>query len=268
MGARDGSELYSLPAPCYFFPSMETSQREPRGPTFIPNHLILTSPTYLSVAKDRGWFTEYTPFRSRAYGRNIHGQLDPGAVLDAYGFGTVELCLRQDPNNHALTRTIVLEGVLHVPQLPCNIISCKRLKTDLGPRLASSETSMELCSEPLPGFPNGRVLLKRPLDDNSIITIVWTYFQNIQQPDWDLPQGQEELNERRPHPRLVELARIQPRACTFGESRFQQMLIDNGEWFQWIVLPPDQQARLLEALRVGNRPAGRRGPRPRTQLAD
>jgi hypothetical protein len=180
-------------------------------------------------------------------------------VVNVYGFGTVELRLRQNPHNPDVFRTVVLERVLHIPQLRCNIICYERLKTDLGPALASTATSMELCSERLPDFPNGRVLLKR-LVDGDPVTMTWVYFQNMQQPE--PPQGQEP--RERSQPRLLQLAREQPRSYTFGESRFQQMLIGNEYWLQWIILAAQQQAH-LEAF--GNRAAGSSGPRPRTQVA-
>jgi hypothetical protein len=214
---------------------------------------------YPSAAKDRGWFTDYTPIRCKAHGRNLQAQLDPGAVLNVHGFGTVELRLRQNPHNPHLFRTVFLEGVLHIPQLRCNIVCYERLKTDLGPDLASTTTSMELCSEGLSDFPNGRVLLKR-LTDGNTITMTWAYFQKIQQPE--PPQGQEP--RERSQPCLLQLAREQPRAYTFGESRFQRMLVNSENWFEWIILPPQQQAH-LEAF--GKSAAGSSGWRPRTRVA-
>jgi hypothetical protein len=64
------------------------------------------------VAKDRGWFTEYTPFQSQING------------MEVKGVGTVVIPTRcslthSGPSAHA---TLRLTDVLHVPSVLCNIL--------------------------------------------------------------------------------------------------------------------------------------------------
>lgn len=79
----------------------------------------------LSVAKNREWFTEYTPFESvlnDAYGM--------GTELRIQGIGTVELATKKSPSSAGKRshRTIRLTNVLHAPDTVCNIIGGPLLK--------------------------------------------------------------------------------------------------------------------------------------------
>ena len=68
------------------------------------------------VAKDREWFTEYTPFRSHVKGHVVFTDSPPLPVI---GVGTVEIPTRIKPKVH---RKIRLRNVVHCPGGICNIM--------------------------------------------------------------------------------------------------------------------------------------------------
>lgn len=75
-----------------------------------------------SVAKDRGWFTEYTPFETEL--GDVYGMMkQPIRVL---GIGTVELFTEPPPGSvrqgQDLPPPLRLTTVLHAPSATCNII--------------------------------------------------------------------------------------------------------------------------------------------------
>lgn len=71
-----------------------------------------------SVAKDRGWFTEYTPFETEV---GDHYGTPPSRVI---GIGTVELLTEPSPFSQGLIlpRPLRLTNVLHAPSVVCNVI--------------------------------------------------------------------------------------------------------------------------------------------------
>ena len=77
---------------------------------------VFSSGSNVSVAKDRGWFTSYTPFTS---------QLSSvvGAGVAVVGIGNVEIPVElgsnQDGRQHG---TIRISDVLHAPDGICNIL--------------------------------------------------------------------------------------------------------------------------------------------------
>ena len=73
-----------------------------------------------SVAKDRAWFTDYTPYESVV--GDLYGMCEDNLRVE--GIGTVELQTKRSPNrsgrdSHGILR---LMNVLHVPSALCNII--------------------------------------------------------------------------------------------------------------------------------------------------
>jgi len=73
-----------------------------------------------SVAKDRAWFTDYTPYESVV--GDLYGMVKDSLRVE--GIGTVELPTKRSPNrsgrdSHGILR---LKNVLHVPSALCNII--------------------------------------------------------------------------------------------------------------------------------------------------
>jgi hypothetical protein len=72
-----------------------------------------------SVAKNRGWFTEYTPFKSQLNGSGVDGR-----GLSVEGVGTVEIPTVRalDRSGPSIHTTLRLTNVLHVPSCLCNII--------------------------------------------------------------------------------------------------------------------------------------------------
>ncbi|RMZ81743.1 hypothetical protein DV738_g2120, partial [Chaetothyriales sp. CBS 135597] len=71
------------------------------------------------VCKNRGWFTEYTPFKSW-----VHNIYSLDFIMDVVGVGVVVLRVKKGPNRtgpdaHA---DLVLKEVLHCPSSLCNII--------------------------------------------------------------------------------------------------------------------------------------------------
>ncbi|KAK7733103.1 hypothetical protein SLS53_008291 [Cytospora paraplurivora] len=69
-----------------------------------------------SACRDRGWFTEYTPFQSIT--ENIFLS-SPGQ--DVEGLGTVELRVERSPDSGDYT-VLRLTSVLHTPSLLSNVI--------------------------------------------------------------------------------------------------------------------------------------------------
>src|SRR5436190_19967120 len=71
-----------------------------------------------SVAKDRAWFTDYTPFESEVGNFYIAG------TVPVKGIGTVELQTKRSPNHSGKDSysSLCLTNVLHAPSILCNII--------------------------------------------------------------------------------------------------------------------------------------------------
>jgi hypothetical protein len=78
---------------------------------------VFSNNSNVSLAKDRGWFTSYTPFTSRL--GSLVGNVDMAVV----GIGSVEIPvkLRKRRRNGQTHSTIRLE-VLHAPTSSCNIL--------------------------------------------------------------------------------------------------------------------------------------------------
>ncbi|KAK2804880.1 hypothetical protein FQN50_006385 [Emmonsiellopsis sp. PD_5] len=81
---------------------------------YQPEILIVTS-----VARDRAWFTDYTPFETRLELPSFAHHLIP-----VIGIGTVELLTKRSKNAHGPNAryTMRLENVLHAPSLIANIL--------------------------------------------------------------------------------------------------------------------------------------------------
>lgn len=82
---------------------------------------IIHSLTSHSVAKDQGWFTEYTPFETHL--GDSYGMM--GSPLQVIGIGTVELSTEAPPDSSpgsSSPSTLRLAIVLHAPSILCNII--------------------------------------------------------------------------------------------------------------------------------------------------
>jgi hypothetical protein len=79
---------------------------------------VFSNNSNVSVAKDRGWFTSYTPFTSRL--GSLVGNVDIAVV----GIGSVEIPvkLRNRRRNGQTHSTIRLDEVLHAPTSLCNIL--------------------------------------------------------------------------------------------------------------------------------------------------
>ncbi|EGO55289.1 hypothetical protein NEUTE1DRAFT_66775 [Neurospora tetrasperma FGSC 2508] len=72
-----------------------------------------------SVAKDREWFTTYTPFDSYVLDHK-------GVLMEVYGIGRVTLpveCSDRSDDNPTQGAEIILQDVLHVPKAVCNLVS-------------------------------------------------------------------------------------------------------------------------------------------------
>ena len=91
-----------------------------------PALLTVSAFTLLSVAKERGWFTTYEARRSKVYSQARE------ETFEMLGIGTVELRVRSDVDDPTKTDVFKLEGVLHVPDVPVNIISHKKLEKAAG----------------------------------------------------------------------------------------------------------------------------------------
>ena len=77
-----------------------------------PTWICRTGAT-IHVAKNRGWFSSYTPFDSHAKS----GYLEPMKVI---GVGTVEIPVKISDHRHGNLR---LKYVLHAPNAFCNIVA-------------------------------------------------------------------------------------------------------------------------------------------------
>ena len=75
-------------------------------------------PPFSSVARDRAWFSTYTPFQTFA------NTLGSGNQLKALGIGDVKLPVKLFPNRSGPSAhgTLHLPNVLHIPTAICNII--------------------------------------------------------------------------------------------------------------------------------------------------
>jgi len=73
-----------------------------------------------SVAKDRAWFRDYTPYESVV--GDLYGMVKES--LGVEGIGTVELLTKRSPNRSGRDSygILCLTNVLHVPSALCNII--------------------------------------------------------------------------------------------------------------------------------------------------
>ena len=74
------------------------------------------------MAKERGWFTTYEAKRSKVYSQARD------ETFEMLGIGTVELRVRSDLDDPTKTDVFRLESVLHVPDVPVNIICHKKLE--------------------------------------------------------------------------------------------------------------------------------------------
>ncbi len=74
------------------------------------------------MAKEKGWFTEYRPLKSKVYHQDWND-----VTCEVLGIGTVELRVRSDPDDWTKTEVLQLEEVLHVPGVPVNIICHQKL---------------------------------------------------------------------------------------------------------------------------------------------
>jgi len=81
---------------------------------------LFSNNSNVHVAKDRGWFTQYTPFVSAA--RN--GYQTPGHPLRVEGIGIVEIPVKRSPelSGPEAEGILVLHDVLHIPSFICNIV--------------------------------------------------------------------------------------------------------------------------------------------------
>ncbi|PVH94334.1 hypothetical protein DM02DRAFT_693378 [Periconia macrospinosa] len=93
-----------------------------------PTWACLTN-SNVHVAKDRGWFKTYTPFTSQI---NTTPLFASSTYLPVNGIGTVEIPTRRSPNRsgEASHGSILLHGVLHVPDSICNFISIPKMLPD------------------------------------------------------------------------------------------------------------------------------------------
>ncbi|KAF2277045.1 uncharacterized protein EI97DRAFT_432658 [Westerdykella ornata] len=75
--------------------------------------------TQRSLCNDRGWFTTYTPFASRA--GSMYSKTEDYTIV---GIGTVALPVTRSPNRHGANAhtQLILRDVLHCPHAICNVI--------------------------------------------------------------------------------------------------------------------------------------------------
>lgn len=83
-------------------------------------HWCIMHSSNTHAARDRGWFTDYTIFKSYM---NFSGAASGNVEVE--GIGTVSLKLKQSPTSDGVT-VLRLTDVLHVPSLSCNIF-CPQL---------------------------------------------------------------------------------------------------------------------------------------------
>jgi len=81
---------------------------------------VFSNNSNVHVAKDRAWFTDYTPYESVV--GDFYGMVKDGLRVE--GIGTVELPTKRSPNRSGRDShgTLRLTNVLHVPSALCNII--------------------------------------------------------------------------------------------------------------------------------------------------
>jgi hypothetical protein len=71
----------------------------------------------VSVAKDRSWFTSYTPFKSHL------GSFGSETKLNVMGIGTVHIPVRLPSSKKGKKHGIIeIRGVLHAPNALCNVL--------------------------------------------------------------------------------------------------------------------------------------------------
>lgn len=75
---------------------------------------VFASGSNVDVAKDRSWFVTYVPFRSKIVPSVVGGE-----ELAVHGVGAAEIPVKI---RHGVHRKLHLEGVLHVPDMLCNIV--------------------------------------------------------------------------------------------------------------------------------------------------
>ncbi|KAK2760928.1 hypothetical protein FQN54_002170 [Arachnomyces sp. PD_36] len=93
------------------------SQSPPRCPDWV-----FLNNSNVHVAKDREWFTDYTPFESYL------GERDDN--IPVLGIGTVDLPVERspDPSEQDPQSTLRLTNVLHAPSFLCNVLGGPILK--------------------------------------------------------------------------------------------------------------------------------------------
>ncbi|KAK4149906.1 hypothetical protein C8A00DRAFT_37491 [Chaetomidium leptoderma] len=190
-------------------------------PKKLPHPAMYDSKTMgWHVAKNREWFTSYTPKQSTVYQRHWQGK--PECAMAMFGIGTVELPVRLDPADPTKTGTLVLENVLHVPDAKFNIVCHEKVNE-----------ARRLCLDnKAEGFPQGKV---EGADGGKTLA----YFRDIHYPggpthphpvSWTPLPGGFQVN-----PRLVELAHA-PAGRALGPSTFEDLLqtgCQRAEWVTW-----------------------------------
>lgn len=79
---------------------------------------LFSNTSNVSVAKEQGWFTSYTPFKTHL--TSIYG----GTPMNVLGIGSVEIAVKlRCPRNGSRHRSIHAHQVLHSPDAVCNILS-------------------------------------------------------------------------------------------------------------------------------------------------
>ncbi|KAF2803710.1 uncharacterized protein BDZ99DRAFT_511861 [Mytilinidion resinicola] len=91
----------------------QISSSEPLCPDWV-----FSNNSNVHACKNRGWFTDYTPFESFA------GSLLPQSRMPVLGVGTVYLPTKKAPGRKGRDAhgQLILHDVLHIPSLLCNII--------------------------------------------------------------------------------------------------------------------------------------------------
>lgn len=147
----------------------------------------------LSVAKNRGWFSDYVPYESTL--GSLH---TPGIQLKVEGIGTVELPTKRKLNGSGAGShsTLKLIEVLHVPTAICNIIGMPRhdeydevqfsrgiFGTD-GRKIACFDRSRPLFQIKLSGPPVGPEVGPPALQNGEhyLISVQWS---SVEQQRWE-----------------------------------------------------------------------------------
>ncbi|OCK81387.1 hypothetical protein K432DRAFT_434185 [Lepidopterella palustris CBS 459.81] len=102
------------------------SQHQPLCPDWV-----FSNNSNVHTAKDRGWFTTYTPIVSKVHSLYI------GEEAKVVGIGTVNLRVKKAPglSGKRSHSTLLLHNVLHVPSFVCNVIG---ITEDFKPVFSSS----------------------------------------------------------------------------------------------------------------------------------